>query len=31
MERILRVADYPNLTEFKLYNVNNYIISQYFT
>ncbi|CAF3670733.1 unnamed protein product [Rotaria sp. Silwood1] len=31
MERILRVADYPNLTELKLYNVNNHIISQYFT
>ncbi|CAF1398576.1 unnamed protein product [Rotaria sordida] len=31
MERILRVADYPNLTELKPYNVNNHIISQYFT
>ncbi|CAF1501723.1 unnamed protein product [Rotaria sp. Silwood1] len=31
MERIFRVADYPNLTELKLYNVNNHIISQYFT
>ncbi|CAF4525866.1 unnamed protein product [Rotaria sp. Silwood2] len=31
MERIIRVADYPNLTEFKLYNVNNYIISQCLT
>ncbi|CAF1527918.1 unnamed protein product [Rotaria sordida] len=31
MERILRVADYPNLTELKLYNVDNHIISQYFT
>ena len=31
MERILRVADYPNLTELKLYHVNNHIISQYFT
>ncbi|CAF3435904.1 unnamed protein product [Rotaria sp. Silwood2] len=32
MKRILRVADYPNLTELKLYNVNNnHIISQYLT
>ncbi|CAF2984933.1 unnamed protein product, partial [Rotaria sp. Silwood2] len=31
MKRIIRVADYPNLTEFKLYNVNNYIISEYLT
>lgn len=31
MERILRVVDYPNLTELKLYHVNNHIISQYFT
>jgi hypothetical protein len=31
VERILRAADYPNLTELKLYNVNNHIISQYFT
>ncbi|CAF2140507.1 unnamed protein product [Rotaria magnacalcarata] len=31
MARILRVADYPNLTELRLYNVNNHIISQYVT
>jgi hypothetical protein len=31
MERILRAADYPNLTELKLYHVNSHIISQYFT
>ncbi|CAF4574270.1 unnamed protein product, partial [Rotaria sp. Silwood2] len=31
MERILLVADYPNLTELKLFNVNDYIVSHYFT
>jgi len=31
MERILRAADYPNLIELKLYNVNDQIISQYVT
>jgi hypothetical protein len=31
MKSILRAADYPNLTELKLYNVNNHIISQYVT
>jgi len=31
MEHILRAADYPNLTELKLYNVNDHIISQYVT
>ncbi len=30
MERIL-AADYPNLTEIKLYNVNDYIILHHFT
>ncbi|CAF3068167.1 unnamed protein product [Rotaria sp. Silwood2] len=31
MERILLVADYLNLTELKLFNVNDYIVSHYFT
>jgi hypothetical protein len=31
MERILLATDYPNLTELKLYNVNDEIVSQYFT
>ncbi|CAF2837110.1 unnamed protein product [Rotaria sp. Silwood2] len=31
MERILLAADFPNLTELKLYNVNDYIVSHYFT
>jgi hypothetical protein len=30
MERILRAADYPNLTELKLYNVNDHIVSNHF-
>jgi hypothetical protein len=31
MKRILLAADYPNLTELKLLNVNDYIVSRYFT
>ncbi|CAF4934063.1 unnamed protein product [Rotaria sp. Silwood1] len=31
MERILLVADYPNLTELKLFNFNHKIVSRYFT
>ncbi|CAF4739927.1 unnamed protein product, partial [Rotaria sp. Silwood2] len=31
MERILLVADYPNLTEIKLFNFNRNIVSCYFT
>ncbi|CAF1473128.1 unnamed protein product [Adineta steineri] len=31
MERILLAANYPNLTELKLYNVNDHIISRHFT
>ncbi|CAF1550138.1 unnamed protein product [Rotaria sp. Silwood1] len=31
MERILLVADYPNLTELKLFNFNRKIVSRYFT
>jgi len=31
IERILVAADYPNLTELKLFNVNDYIVSRYFT
>jgi hypothetical protein len=31
MERILLAADYPNLTELKLYNVNDNVLSRYFT
>ncbi|CAF3425187.1 unnamed protein product [Rotaria socialis] len=31
MERILLAADYPNLTELKLFNVIDYIVSHYFT
>ncbi len=31
MERILLAADFPNLNELKLYNVNDKIISRYFT
>jgi hypothetical protein len=31
MERILLATDYPNLTELKLYNVNDHIVSHYFT
>ena len=31
MERILLAADYPNLSELKLYNVNNNIILHHFT
>jgi hypothetical protein len=31
MERILLAADYPNLTELKLYNVNDHIVSHHFT
>jgi hypothetical protein len=31
MERILRAADYPNLTELKLYNVNDHIVFNHFT
>ncbi|CAF0890232.1 unnamed protein product [Adineta steineri] len=31
MERILLAADYPNLTELKLYNFNDHIISRHFT
>ena len=31
MERILLAADYPNLTELKLYNVNDHIVSYHFT
>ncbi len=30
MERILRVANYPNLTEFKIFNFNQTIVSRYF-
>ena len=31
MERILLAADFPNLSELRLYNVNNNTISRYFT
>ena len=31
MERILLVADYPNLTALKLFNFNVKIVSRYFT
>ncbi|CAF1379209.1 unnamed protein product [Rotaria sordida] len=31
MERILLVGDYPNLTEIKLFNFNDKIVSRYFT
>ncbi|CAF4057254.1 unnamed protein product [Rotaria sp. Silwood1] len=31
MERILGAGNYPNLTEFKLYNFNKSIVSHYFT
>jgi hypothetical protein len=31
MERILLAADYPNLTELKLYNVNDHIVLNHFT
>ncbi|CAF1618770.1 unnamed protein product [Rotaria magnacalcarata] len=31
MERILLSADYPNLTELTLYNVNDHIVSHHFT
>ncbi|CAF0746518.1 unnamed protein product [Rotaria sp. Silwood1] len=31
MERILLAAGFPNLTELKLYNVDDYIVSHYFT
>ncbi len=31
MERILLAADYPNLTELKLYNVNDHIVLHHFT
>ncbi|CAF1486555.1 unnamed protein product, partial [Rotaria sordida] len=31
MERILLAADYPNLTELKLFNFNGKIVSHYFT
>ena len=31
MKRILLAANYPNLTEIKLYNVNDYIILHHFT
>jgi len=31
MKRILLAADYPNLTELKLLNVNDYIVARYFT
>ncbi|CAF1373693.1 unnamed protein product [Rotaria sordida] len=31
MERILLATDYPNLTELKFYNVNDHIVSRYFT
>jgi hypothetical protein len=31
MECILLAAEYPNLTELKLFNVNGYIVSHYFT
>ncbi|CAF1419496.1 unnamed protein product, partial [Adineta steineri] len=31
MERILLAANYPNLTELKLYNVNDHIVSRHFT
>jgi hypothetical protein len=31
MERILLAADYPNLTELKLFNFNGEIVSRYFT
>ncbi|CAF1322719.1 unnamed protein product [Rotaria sordida] len=31
MERILRTADYPNLTELKLFSFNGKIASRYFT
>ncbi len=31
MKRILVAADYSNLTELKLFNVNDYIVSRYFT
>ncbi|CAF1309460.1 unnamed protein product [Rotaria sordida] len=31
MERILLAADYPNLTELKLFNFNDKILSHYFT
>jgi hypothetical protein len=31
MERILRAADYPNLTELKLFNFRDKIASSYFT
>ncbi|CAF4365553.1 unnamed protein product, partial [Adineta steineri] len=31
MERILLAANYPNLTELKLYNVNDHVISRHFT
>ncbi|CAF4201921.1 unnamed protein product [Rotaria sp. Silwood2] len=31
MKRILLVADYPNLTELKLFNFNGKIVSRYFT
>ncbi|CAF3699172.1 unnamed protein product [Rotaria sordida] len=30
MERILLAADYPNLTELKLFNFNDTIVSYYF-
>ncbi|CAF2047650.1 unnamed protein product [Rotaria magnacalcarata] len=30
MERILLAADYPSLTELKLFNVTDYIVSHYF-
>ncbi len=30
MERILRSANYPNLTEFKIFNFNKEIVSRYF-
>jgi len=31
MERILRAADFPNLSELRLYNVSDNTISRYFT
>ena len=31
MERILLVADYPNLSELKLFKINGKIASRYFT
>ncbi|CAF0941836.1 unnamed protein product [Rotaria sp. Silwood1] len=31
MERILLVADYPNLTELKFFNFNHKVVSRYFT